>query len=108
MPAGGDWLKADLRSAASALEKNTAPSEPARYRALLTRAVILSTLGEHREAVRATDLALDLTRFSPQIHLIRARVLARAGDVERASLAIEEGRKLQPNEPGLLELARSC
>ena len=71
---------------------------------LLNRAVILSALGDHAAALETADQALKLAALSPQAHLIRARILHHAGEAERAMKAVQEGRSLHPNEPGLLEL----
>jgi tetratricopeptide (TPR) repeat protein len=66
--------------------------------------VILSSLGEHQRALHALDAAMEMTTFSTRAHLIRARVLDGAGDRAGALRVIEEGRKLEPDDPGLLEL----
>ncbi len=104
LPVAGAWLRADLRAAARELARQPKDANPPSYRALLNRAVILSALGKHAAALEASDRALEIAGLSPQVHLIRARILHHAGDGQRAMKEVEEGRRLQPNEPGLLEL----
>ncbi len=97
-PLGGASLRADLLAA----ERRIAE---AAYRSQTTRAVILSALGRHREALRAAVGALAASnQNSPDAHLIAARVARRAGDRARATAEVEAGLRLEPDEPGLLEL----
>jgi tetratricopeptide (TPR) repeat protein len=104
LPAPGAWLLADLRIAAAELEPRTRQSDANAYRAACNRAVILSALGEHRSAREAADRALAIAPLSPEVRLIRARVLHRASDVKSAQQEIDAGLLLSPKEPGLLEL----
>jgi len=96
-------LSADLRAAARGLAQKPNEANPSSYRALLNRAVILSALGQHLAALETADRALEISALSPQVRLIRARILHHAGDLRQAMNEVEEGRKLQPDEPGLLE-----
>jgi tetratricopeptide (TPR) repeat protein len=104
-PVGGAALAADLAAAEAAIAARP-PGEPAAaYRDLLTRAVILSALGRRGEALDAADRALSASnRNSPSALLIAARVAHRAGDRRRAASEVEDGLRLRPDEPGLLEL----
>ena len=77
---------------------------PLSYRALLNRAVILSALGDHTEADRGFGSRPGHGGPLTEAHLIRARVLHRAGDFKRASHEIDAGLKLKSDQPGLLEL----
>ena len=92
MPAAGAWLTADLRAAATELSRRASGPESLAYRALLNRAVILSALGDHRTAIAVSDRALEMAALSPEAHLVRARVLHRAGDFERAFHEIDVER----------------
>jgi serine/threonine protein kinase/predicted Zn-dependent protease len=104
LPVGGAWLTADLRTAARELAQRTTRSDAASFRRTLSLAAILSALGEHPEALSATDRALAMTAFSPEARLIRARILHQAGDRKRAMAEVDLGLQLQPAQPGLLEL----
>ena len=104
LPVPGALLTADLRAAEKGLARQARDATPQSYRALLNRAVILSELGKHAAALDSADRALEIATLSPQVRLVRARVLHRAGDGQGAMKEVEEGRKLQPDEPGLLEL----
>ncbi len=103
-PAAGAWLTADLRAAAAELSRRSSGPEPPSYRALLNRAVILSALGEHTAAIAVSRRALDVAALAPEAHLVRARVLHRGGELERAIHEIDLGLKLKSDHPGLLEL----
>ena len=103
-PAAGAWLTADLRAAAAELSRRASGPELPAYRALLNRAVILSALGDHSTAIAVSDRAVAMAALSPEVHLVRARVLHRAGDFERAFHEIDVGLKLKSDQPGLLEL----
>jgi serine/threonine protein kinase/Tfp pilus assembly protein PilF len=104
LPAPGALLVADLRIAAAELAPRTQQSDADAYRAACNRAVILSALGEHRNAREAADRALAIAPLSPEVRLIRARVLHRAADRKGAQEEIDAGLLLSPKEPGLLEL----
>src|SRR5208283_3194703 len=104
LPAAGAWLTADLQAAATELSRRASGPESPAYRALLNRAVILSALGDHRTAIAVSDRTVDMAALSPEAHLVRARVLHRAGDFERAFHEIDVGLKLKSDQPGLLEL----
>jgi serine/threonine protein kinase/Tfp pilus assembly protein PilF len=104
LPVGEDALTADLRAAAAELERRPRQQDSATHRSLLCQAVILSSLGEHPRALHALDTASAITRFSTRAYLIRARVLDQASDRPGALRAIEQGRELEPDDPGLLEL----
>ncbi|MBV8488263.1 MAG: tetratricopeptide repeat protein, partial [Planctomycetaceae bacterium] len=104
LPAPGALLFTDLRIAVDELEPRTQQNDAGAYRSACNRAVMLSSLGEHRNARKAADRALAIAPFSPEVRLIRARVLHRAGDRKAAQQEIDAGLMLSPKEPGLLEL----
>jgi serine/threonine protein kinase/predicted Zn-dependent protease len=104
MPVGGAWLSDDLRAAVKALDDWGRNDGASRYRALLNQAIILSALGDHKQALQRADRALALAKHASQVRLIRARILHRAGRRTEAMAEIEEGKKLAPSDPGLLEL----
>ncbi len=104
LPAAGAGLTADLRSAAGELAVRAAGNRSVAYRALLNRAVILSVLGEHRTAVAETERAVAIAPLSPDVHLVRARILHRASQAARAMSEIDIGLNLKPDHPGLLDL----
>jgi tetratricopeptide (TPR) repeat protein len=103
-PVAGPRLAADLRDAAAALGESSRRPNPANYRGLLNRAVILSALGEHGSALQTADAVVAMAPLSVQGRLITARVLRQAGDPKAALSEVEAGRKLWPDESGLLEL----
>ena len=102
MPVGGDWLEADLRSAAGGLAGVAHDRPPAAYRAILNRVVILAALGHNVAAVTVADRVLEMSPFSPQVRFIRRTVHHHAGHGDQAMREIEQGLALQPDEPGLL------
>jgi len=104
LPAPGALLSADLRIAADELAPRTRQSDANAYRAACNRAVMLSALGEHRSAREAANRALAIAPLSPEVRLIRARVLHRAADRKGARQEIDAGLLLSPKDPGLLEL----
>jgi len=103
-PLGGDSLRADLIAAEEGIARWAAQPDET-YRAGLTRAVILSMLGRHDEALKTARDALSATnQNSPRAHLIAARVAYAARDRREALQEIERGLRLQPDAAGLLEL----
>ncbi len=103
-PLGGESLRADLIAAERGIASWTAQPDET-FRAGLTRAVILSMLGRHDEALATARSALSATnQNSPRAHLIAARVARAAGDRREALEEIELGLRLQPDSAGLLEL----
>jgi tetratricopeptide (TPR) repeat protein len=104
LPAGGAWLTADLRAAAVELTRRTSSPQPLALRALLNEAIILSALGNHRAAIAASDRAVAMAQLSPEARLVRARVLHRAGEIDRAFHEIDLGLNLKSNQADLLEL----
>lgn len=104
LPAAGASLTADLRVAVAELARRAPEPAPMAYRAFLNRAVILSALNDHREAIAASDSAVAIAPLSTESHLIRARVLHRAGKAKHALEEIDLGLQLKSDHPGLLEL----
>jgi tetratricopeptide (TPR) repeat protein len=102
LPLGGRQLERTLQAAAAALDRIPVPSQEDRFRAFLTRAVILAALGKRTEALAVADRAAKASPYSPRVHLIRARILLFFHDVDRALADIERGLALQLDEPGLL------
>ena len=104
-PLGGDALRADLIAAEEGIARWAAMRPDDAYRVGLTRAVILSMLGRHDEALETARGALSATnQNSPRAHLIAARVALAAGNRREAFEEIEQGLRLQPDSAGLLEL----
>ncbi|MDG3005665.1 serine/threonine-protein kinase [Paludisphaera mucosa] len=104
-PLGGAHLRADLVAAERRIAQAAAARPESTYRAQLTRAVILSALGRHGEASQAARGALAASnQNSADAHLIAARVAHRAGDAPGARREIQLGLRLEPDDPGLLEL----
>jgi len=104
-PLGGDSLRADLIAAEEGVARWAATRPDDAYRMGLTRAIILSMLGRHDEALETARGELTATnQNSPRAHLIAARVAHAAGNRHEALAEIEQGLKRQPDSPGLLEL----
>jgi tetratricopeptide (TPR) repeat protein len=97
-------LKTDLRVAAHGLARLTGGRDATAYRAGLTRAVILSALGNHQEAVATATRALALSPFSSEAYLVRARVRLFGGDHDGAAWDVERGLAVQPQQTSLIEL----
>ncbi|AMV37196.1 serine/threonine-protein kinase [Planctomyces sp. SH-PL62] len=104
-PFGAAPLRADLEAAERRLAESARGRPGVVYRAQSTRAVILSALGRHREAALAAREAIAASnQNSPEAHLIAARVAHRAGDRAWALQEVELGLRLDPGDPGLLEI----
>ncbi|WP_165243818.1 serine/threonine-protein kinase [Paludisphaera soli] len=104
-PLGGASLRSDLLTAETRIAEAAKGRPESAYRSQTTRAVILSALGRHGEALRAAEGALVASnRNSADAHLIAARVARRAGDRARALAEVDEGLGLAPDDAGLLEL----
>ena len=103
-PLGGRRLTADLRAAADSLWRLASTRGDQTYRAALSLAVVLAVLDQKVGAEAAAKRALDVSPYSPQGHLIRARVRYFGGDYQGARDDVDRGLAVQFNEPGLLEL----
>lgn len=104
-PLGGEALRADLIAAEKGIARWAALRPDDAYRVGLTRAVLLSMLGRHAEALDMARDALTATnQNSPRAHLVAARVALAAGDRREAFEEVEQGLRLQPDSAGLLEL----
>ncbi len=104
-PLGGDALKADMIAADVGLAQWGASHPKDVYRVDLTRAVILSALGRHIEAVKVAQSAVAASnQNSPNAHLVAARVAYAAADRSGSLEQVERGLRLQADEAGLLEL----
>lgn len=104
-PLGGEALRTDLIAAEEGIARWATLRPDDAYRVGLTRAVILSMLGRHAEALETARGALTATnQNSPRAHLIAARIARAAGDRREALEEIERGLRLQPDSAGLLEL----
>ncbi len=103
-PVGGTRLSADVRAAVLALEKAIEARPDSTLRESLNRAVLLAAVGRRREAIEAATRAVGSAPQSPRAHLIRARVSFFAGYRSRASDDVDRGLRLEPNDPGLLEM----
>jgi serine/threonine protein kinase/Tfp pilus assembly protein PilF len=104
LPLGGRRLEVDLAAAAAALSRIGSTEKAETFRASLCLAVILAALGRPEQALAAADHGLAVSSSSPRAHLIRARVRTYAGDLAGAREDIEQGLRIQFDEPGLLEL----
>jgi tetratricopeptide (TPR) repeat protein len=107
LPLRGARLESELRAAAAELGRIAAGRDGPAFRAGLTQAVLLSALGEPREALAAADRAVSLSLFSAEARLIRARVQFAAGDRGGAEAEVERSLAIHPDDPGLLELRGS-
>ena len=103
-PIGGRRLTTDLRSAADLLWRLASTRRDQTYKATLTLAVILAVLDQKDAADAAATRALEVSPYSPQGYLIRARVRFFGGDYRGAQDDVDRGLAVQFNEPGLLEL----
>jgi tetratricopeptide (TPR) repeat protein len=104
LPVAGRRLETDLRTAERALSQLAQTGKEETYRAALNRAIILAALGQYQEAVRAASCALAVSSASPRAYLIRARISWYAKNEDGARRDVERGLRIQPHEPGLLEL----
>jgi serine/threonine protein kinase/Tfp pilus assembly protein PilF len=104
LPVGGQRLIADLKTVAGALAGLARTDKDEAFRTSLVRAVILAALGEHRGALAAASAAIDISPFSANAYLIRARVHWFCGDEKNAWADVKRGLSIQPAYPGLLEL----
>ncbi|QEH33598.1 Serine/threonine-protein kinase PknK [Aquisphaera giovannonii] len=104
LPVGGSWLRSDLQKAAVALEAEGRAAGPGAPRAARSRAIILSALGEHAEAISAARQHVEVEGRSPEAHLILARVLLNAGRARQALQRADAGLLLQPRDPEMLEV----
>ena len=103
LPAGGPPLAADLRAAVARLLVAEAgagrvPAGTAALSPLMTRAAMLSALGDHAEALAAADRAVAMDRTSAEVSLLHARVRRRAGDRIGALFDIERAIALAPRD----------
>ncbi|MDR3635820.1 MAG: protein kinase [Isosphaeraceae bacterium] len=105
LPVAGPALRRDLRAAANRLRSRSGGETP--LPALLTRAVVLSALGAHGEALADADRAVALRPDSVQALLTRAQVRRRAGDLAAAQTDAEQGTTLDPRDSRLVALRGS-
>ena len=103
-PVGGSRLTRDCRTALAALEKTIDARPDSSLRESLNRAVLLAALGRRRDALDAATRALGRAPQSSRAYLIRARVSSFAGNRAGARGDVERGLRLEPNDPGLLEM----
>ncbi|CAN5664703.1 hypothetical protein BH23PLA1_BH23PLA1_27740 [soil metagenome] len=103
LPGAGPGLIAELRSAAKALDRPGPEAESSPVPRLLTRAVLLSAIGDP-EAESVARQAVILAPTSPEARWTRARLRDRSGDVEGALADAEAGLAIDPRHPRLLAL----
>ncbi|MFO0909338.1 MAG: protein kinase [Isosphaeraceae bacterium] len=111
LPWNGAALRNDLRRLAGGPDSRetadrrpgAAPSSvalsPERLRLQQNRAVALSYLGDHDEALATLDRAIALAPESARLHLVRAGLLRRAGRNELAQAEVERALALDPDDP---------
>jgi tetratricopeptide (TPR) repeat protein len=110
LPGQGAPLRADLLRVADKLsskERKDRSDPSSLYRALLTRAVVLSAMGgraHFAEAENAASRAIELAKLSAQPYLTRALVRHRAGDRAGADADVELALARDPKSPIALEL----
>jgi eukaryotic-like serine/threonine-protein kinase len=103
LPFGGSRLLADLSRAAERLASVRGNDLPA-LAAARNRAVILSALGRHVDALAEADRSLAIAPNAAASLLVRARVLLRAGDFDRALEDVQRGLEIEPDAARLIEL----
>jgi eukaryotic-like serine/threonine-protein kinase len=105
LPFGGRSLTSDLRSAAERLNfpMNVAVG-PEEARSLLTRAVLLASLGEHQAAESAASRAIESAPNAALGFLIRGRTRLRAQDLPAALEDAERALTIDSDDPRALEL----
>jgi eukaryotic-like serine/threonine-protein kinase len=109
LPAGGRQLAVDLRAAAEklriCLEKVDAKGpNPVELSTRMTRAALLSGLGNHAEALAEADQAILLAPFAAEVRLLRARARCRAADLTGALADVKSGLALAPGDTRLQTL----
>jgi serine/threonine protein kinase/tetratricopeptide (TPR) repeat protein len=100
LPIGGRTLLADLRLSADRLRAEPSSSDEYALRALLTRAVLLSALGDPEAEIEASR-AVALAPLSAQPYLVRAWIRHHRGAINEAMADVARGLALQPDNPHL-------
>ena len=98
LPSAGPGLVDDLRHAAEAMAGPPPDPEPSPVPRMLTRAVLLSVLGESAEA---EDQASDAVLVAPDAalpRLVRARLRHRSGDLDAALADLDAALSLRPDD----------
>ncbi|HWE38281.1 MAG TPA: protein kinase [Isosphaeraceae bacterium] len=103
LPAAGPRLAADLRAAIGRLRPAAEGPGPAAVSARLALAVALASLGDSAAEIEASR-AVAAAGPATEPLLVRARVRRRLGDRRGALADVDEGLRLAPGEPRLLEL----
>jgi len=112
LPAGGRALMADAQAVADKLRissqkthtGSTGPDEPS---AMISRAALLSALGDHAGALAEADRAVALGPRAADVWLLRARVRRRAADPKGATADVDTGLAVAPDNAPLQTL-RGC
>jgi eukaryotic-like serine/threonine-protein kinase len=102
-PAAGPALVAELKSAAERLRSPSLDAPEAAIRHSLTRAVLLSAVGDPEALVEA-NRAIAWDPLSTRAYLVRARIRRRAGDLKGAWADVEQAIGVDPADPALLTL----
>jgi eukaryotic-like serine/threonine-protein kinase len=103
LPIGGTALISDLRAAADRA-RITSENGSGSLAASRNRALLLSALEDHPEALLEADRALTLSPSSAASFLLRARLRLRAEDRQGALRDVEQGLALEPGDPSLIAL----
>lgn len=101
-PAQGPRLRDDLIASLDRLAAEASGSQPpAAYSARRARALLLSGLKRHAEALAEVDRLLIVSPLDPETHLLRALVQRRAGQLTAALGEVERGLDLVRDSPRL-------
>jgi tetratricopeptide (TPR) repeat protein len=100
LPMAGRALFADLRLAAERLRSEPSESDAAAIRAMLTRAVILSVLGDPEAEIEASR-AVAMAPLSARPFLVRSWVRHQRGAIDESMADVARGIALQPDNPHL-------
>jgi hypothetical protein len=103
LPGGGRELAADLRAAALRLARpiektEPNPALPKELAARKSRAVLLSALGNHEEALSEANRLVALAPLAADLRLLRAGFRRRAADPVGAIADVESGLVLAPGD----------
>ena len=103
LPLGGAALISDLSRAAERLAGAAGNSLQALSSAR-NRAILLSALGRHSEALAEADRSLEIAPAAAASFILRARVRLRAHEFDRAMEDVERGLEIEPDDARLIEV----
>jgi tetratricopeptide (TPR) repeat protein len=106
LPGGGRALTAELRTAADKLARfiektESKPSLPNDLVARKSRAVLLSAIGNHEQAITEAGRLVDHSPLAADLRLLRAGFRRRAADPVGAMADVESGLALAPGDARL-------